>query len=281
MARFSPHPELSPLCDRMWQADTNRLTPGEDYQIDPQGKTHFDKEARSDRARDPLFQFVNEDVFKRKTYKAFIALLDNYERETGRGEIVTNEEIRENCAFIDCIMETEPMKIAHDYLAGKGILSKQVGTFKQQLYDLWFKMYRRTRGVRAYDSSGFEHVFVGEARGKSEIIGLHNWIQIYLQEKTGQIDYKGFLPSRRKRRVSAEDMEDCQLLTIQFSWKEGVKPCGSTFIGTSPEFEFALYTVCFLAGGGDDVHVELDDYDVIICCHRMGKFLGSCFPKGV
>ena len=50
---------------------------------------------------------------------------------------------------------------------------------------------------RAYDSSGFEHVFVGEARGKSEIIGLHNWIQIYLQEKSGQIDYKGFLPSRR------------------------------------------------------------------------------------
>ena len=79
---------------------------------------------------------------------AFIALLDNYERDTGCGEIVTNEEIRENCAFIDCIMETEPMKIAHEYLAKKKLMPKNVQTFKQALYELWFKMYRRTKGVR-------------------------------------------------------------------------------------------------------------------------------------
>ena len=45
---------------------------------------------------------------------------------------------------------------------------------------------------RAQDSSGFEHVFVGETRGEKEVIGLHNWIQFYLQEKRGNIDYKGF-----------------------------------------------------------------------------------------
>ena len=48
--------------------------------------------------------------------------------------------------------------------------------------------------VRTQDSSGFEHVFVGETRGDKEVIGLHNWIQFYLQEKRGNIDYKGFLP---------------------------------------------------------------------------------------
>lgn len=85
----------------------------------------------------------------------------------------------------------------------------------------------------------------------------------------------------QKRRVRGDELTDCQLLTVQFSWKEGVKPCGSCFIGTSPEFEIALYTVCFLAGGGEDVHVELDDYDVNVCCHKMGKFLGSCFPKAM
>lgn len=42
------------------------------------------------------------------------------------------------------------------------------------------------------DSSGFEHVFVGETRGGRTVIGFHNWIQLYLQEKLGHIDYKGY-----------------------------------------------------------------------------------------
>ena len=46
-------------------------------------------------------------------------------------------------------------------------------------------------GPREFDSSGFEHVFVGETRGH-DVIGFHNWIQIYLEEKSGNIDYKGY-----------------------------------------------------------------------------------------
>ena len=36
-----------------------------------------------------------------------MALLDNYEASTGRDEEVTQEEVRENRAFIDAIMETK------------------------------------------------------------------------------------------------------------------------------------------------------------------------------
>lgn len=42
------------------------------------------------------------------------------------------------------------------------------------------------------DSSGFEHVFVGETKSGTEIVGFHNWIQFYLQEKNGNLDYKGY-----------------------------------------------------------------------------------------
>ena len=38
---------------------------------------------------------------------------------------------------------------------------------------------------------------MGETRNRAEVIGFHNWIQFYLQEKQGLVDYKGFFPSRR------------------------------------------------------------------------------------
>ena len=80
-------------------------------------------------------------------------------------------------------------------------------------YDVWMAPYRR---YRANDSSGFEHVFVGEEK-KGQIIGLHNWVQYYqharsharthtrtharthvplhryyLEEKKGNINYLGW-----------------------------------------------------------------------------------------
>ena len=85
----------------------------------------------------------------------------------------------------------------------------------------------------------------------------------------------------QKKHTTSEEESMNQLLTIQFNWKGDVKPIGSSFIGTSPEFEMALYTVCFLAGQGKDVHVELDDYDVIIKAHHIGRNLGTCYPNTV
>ena len=41
-------------------------------------------------------------------------------------------------------------------------------------------------------------MFVGEARD-DDFIGLHNWIQFYLQEKAGNIDYYGYF---RRETVS-------------------------------------------------------------------------------
>jgi len=41
------------------------------------------------------------------------------------------------------------------------------------------------------DSSGFEHVFVGEIK-EDQVVGFHNWITFYLQEKKGLIDYHGY-----------------------------------------------------------------------------------------
>lgn len=51
------------------------------------------------------------------------------------------------------------------------------------------------------DSCGFEHVFVGETKNGQEVMGLHNWIQFYLQEKHNHVDYKGYKARDNKDTV--------------------------------------------------------------------------------
>ena len=95
------------------------------------------------------------------------------------------------CMFILFLLQV--IQTAHQYLVRKGKAPSDMQAFKKQLHDLWFKLYRRTRGSRALDSSAFEHVFVGETRGGKEVLGFHNWIQFYLQEKAGSVDYQGYI----------------------------------------------------------------------------------------
>lgn len=74
--------------------------------------------------------------------------------------------------------------------------------------------------------------------------------------------------------------KDDQVLSIQFSWKGSVKPIGSTFIGVSPEFEFALYTVIFLLAEErvtrETVKIEEYELQVVVCRH--GHHIGTAYP---
>ncbi|XP_062913647.1 uridylate-specific endoribonuclease C [Mobula hypostoma] len=271
--------ELSKILNELWKADENRLLPEVDYQIYVQGKAYY-VAAGSNRARDcaryPLFSYVNEERLKTiKSFATFIALLDNYEMSTGIAEVVTPEEMAENFRFLDAILETKVMQLAHQYLASKNLTSADPQDFKQHLYDIWFKLYSRGGG-RGRDSSGFEHVFVGETKRGREIMGLHNWVQFYLQEKRNHIDYKGFVARKDKNKPD----EDDHVLTLQFSWKDMVKPVGSSFIGVSPEFEFALYTICFLLSQGKVSRelVMVDEYHLQIVVYRHGKYIGTSYP---
>ncbi|KAF0038491.1 hypothetical protein F2P81_008975 [Scophthalmus maximus] len=268
--------ELSAMVQELWDNDVNRLKPGKDYRISLQGKAgdSMALNDNNDGAGYPLFTFVDENIFKKETFLAFISLLDNYESDTGEPEIVTPEEVAENHKFLDSIIQTPTMKIAHKYLVEKHLSPEDPTKFKEQLYTIWFELYAR-RGSSRPDSSGFEHVFVGETRGGRTVIGFHNWIQLYLQEKLGHIDYKGYSVNAH----SPQPDENKHILALQFSWKNGIKPKGSIFIGVSPEFEFALYTLCFLTSPNERVKVQFSFYDVEIVCHHYNqKHIGTTYP---
>ncbi|NXA36763.1 ENDUB protein, partial [Eudromia elegans] len=272
--RKSFNHELSKLFNEMWDVDVNRFTPGKDYTIELQGEAG--NGATQDGAARRLFHYVNEEHMKSiKTFATFISLLDNYETSTGVSEVVTPEEIAENNHFLDAILETEVMKLAHQYLVKKNLAGPNLTDFKSQLYDIWFQLYARKEGDRL-DSCGFEHVFVGETKRDKQILGLHNWVQFYLQEKRNQIDYKGYVARKNKSRPDKDD----QVLSLQFAWKGLVKPIGSTFIGVSPEFEFALYTIIFLLSKKSVTHerVKIEEYELQMVVCRHGQHIGTAYP---
>ncbi|CAN6235784.1 unnamed protein product [Urochloa humidicola] len=266
---------LSKACSRLWELDMNRLVPGKDYRIDcGEGKKVYQK---GDMASESLFSWLGDDVLRKPTYSRFCALLDNYNPHQGYKEVVTQQDKHEEVASIEEIARTAPIKYLHRYLVQKGAVSQDYEDFKRMLTSLWFDLYGR--GGTSNCSSAFEHVFVGEIKGRgqgeSEVSGFHNWIQFYLEEANGNVDYQGYIFPRR--RGESPDSET-QLLTVQFEWHGVLKSVSSTLIGVSPEFEVALYTLCFFVGGEDN-RVDIGPYTVNIKCYRMGNNkIGSAFP---
>ncbi|CAI9095545.1 OLC1v1031528C1 [Oldenlandia corymbosa var. corymbosa] len=264
--------DISKACSKLWELDLNRLEPGKDYEIDVgEGKKVYD---RGDRAEGSLFSWVNEDIFRRPTFSRFCSLLDNYNPHQGQKENVTSQEKQEQAAFIEEISRTAPFKYLYNYLVAKGIVSPGYEEFKRMMTNFWFDLY--SRGGTYGSSSAFEHVFVGEIKqqGEQEVSGFHNWLQFYLEEAKGRVDYQGYIFPRRRGQIP--DSES-QLLTIQFEWNGVLKSVSSTLIGVSPEFEMALYTLCFFVGGEDN-NIELGPYPVNVKCYRCGNKLGSAFP---
>ncbi|KAM7414347.1 hypothetical protein PAMA_019253 [Pampus argenteus] len=271
--------ELSNIFNELWRLDVNRMKPGIDYTVSVQGRAGFVSQGShvvQDHASQPLFSNVNENKLRNTTtISRFMNLLDNYERSTGVTEQVTAEELMETNLFLDAVLETAVMKRAHNYLVSKGQSSSNLQQFKSQLQVIWFHLYHRQRNT-GLDSSGFEHVFVGETKSGTEIVGFHNWIQFYLQEKNSHLDYKGY-----KARIHDLPDQADHVLNLQFSWHSVVKPVSSTFIGTSPEFEMAVFTIVFLMNTerSTTVLVNVNQCRMELVVIRHGRSLNTAFPK--
>jgi len=274
---FNLDVSLSDAVQELWNLDVNRLTHNADYTINVQGgKKPYWKE---DNADDPLFTSVDRQALRRPTYRAFVALLDNYKAQTGQAERVTNSERRENSDFLDAIMQTAPMQFCHEYLQKKipDKVSSSQSEFKKLLNKIWFELYRRAGTM---DSSGFEHVFVGEIKNE-KITGFHNWVQLYLEEQKGDLDYRGYIKPRN--RSDAQTDSNDHVLTLQFSWHGVEKSVGTSFIGVSPEFEMALYSMCFLLGEEDNevyLNTGTDEFALNIKCYSYNRDkIGTAFPE--
>jgi poly(U)-specific endoribonuclease len=279
--------DISEACDRLWDLDTDlRLKPGKDYTINLQRTTG----GRRDAAPDELFSYINDDKLNNTpVFAKFIPLLDNYEFEVGKAENHDNAiERREVSDFLDACLDTACIRYTYKWL----IMNKRFNgnykiAFKRKLKELWFDGYSRaSRNRRETDSSAFEHVFVGEHKrdrdtGKISVIGMHNWLAFLTFERQGTWNYYGFKKPKGRRGRSGKDFENEQVMTLVFEWEGQVKPVSTTFFGTSPSFEIALYTLAFMCDGGQEkiVPCKMGPYRLGIQVYTYrGAKIGSCHP---
>lgn len=247
---------MSAIVSDIWDSDVNRLS-GSDITINT--------------ASSKLFTGVNEAKLATPTFQAFVNLLDNYERNIGLAEIQVSDELAEVETFLNVVMATEVMALANVYLVSNGNVGPTQTDFRNTLKELWFNLYPRSSSQSFADSSGFEHVMVGEIKGSS-VSGFHNWLQFYLQEKAGNLRYGSMM-------VQAEP----SMKGAAFTWYGASKSLGSFFLGTSPEFDMALYTICALMFPNAKCNFTLLGNSVSIqtwdIAHKAGSQIGSAYPS--
>ncbi|XP_065363286.1 endoribonuclease CG2145 [Calliphora vicina] len=238
--------------------------------VNAQGKTRSIDS--TDEAPQPLLE-VDAKAFDSPTIAKMRLLFNNYEEDTLVNEHVTPIERKEENDFVDAVMATNVMRQAMLFLQNKGIVSPDPKTHRDLVKELWFTQY--SRGSGKIGSSGFEHVFVNEVKNGT-IIGLHNWVYFYDEEKAGHLDYKGYL---NQLDLGTKG----KVLKVRFTHNGLNKPVNTLFIGTSPELELALYTVCFKLRPDRTCPVSLGNnrFGVVTYSWRYrGKSLiGSAYPE--
>ncbi|CAK6955646.1 uridylate-specific endoribonuclease A [Scomber scombrus] len=254
--------EIKAVSEALYALDSNKASASE-LIIDPQALVPDSQtSSQTDLSSVPLFSYVDEGVlFSRPTYAAFLAVLDNYNRMTGQAEDFSPQQLAEQETFVrETMSNTELGRELFAFLYTKGVYA----TEEDFIYDLkmmWFGLYSRNNN--RMDSSGFEHIFAGEVKG-GKVSGFHNWIQFYLLEKSGLLNY--YSHSFNGPWTNYPDV-----MGMQFKWDGYFKQVGSAIIGCSPEFDFALYSLCYITRPGKQCRLSLGGQELIIQTYTWEK----------
>ncbi|KRY47624.1 Poly(U)-specific endoribonuclease -like protein [Trichinella britovi] len=214
---------------------------------------------------------ISKSYQKKPTVLALLHLMEEFEPQIGRREIESPRKLKRIDNFMTEIIKTKVMNVTYQFLKKLNCSeTDSMETFKQWLKKLWFTTFPRRK--RTVDSSAFEHVFIGELEGK-KVKGLHNWIRFAYLESKGKLDYIGFISERQD-----------SVATISFKWSNVTKPVGGMLLGSSPEFDMAIFTLCYLfRPGGKPCRFYYKGCEVTVVSYyiqRNGKnFMSTAYPK--
>jgi poly(U)-specific endoribonuclease len=182
-----------------------------------------------DLAPNPLLA-VHPNAYTTGTVALLVALHDNYNADVAVTETETAAETAEINAFLDAVLATPIMQQLQTFLTSKGI-----SLTREKFHEMWFGVYSRSGSTLG--SSGMEHIFLAEL--KNGVSGFHNWVFFAKEEEAGRMNYRGWMEFLDLGPQGA-------IVQHNFMWRNANKPISSMFIGTSPEFEMAVYSACWL-----------------------------------
>ncbi|XP_071454124.1 endoribonuclease Arlr-like [Hetaerina americana] len=259
--------ELASLSEQLLKNDINNAA--NLISVNVQGRVSDGN--KNDKAPKRLLT-VDSRAWSIPTISRLRLLFNNFVPDVRKSENVTSIEKAEENNFLDAILDTPIMEKTQSFLAHKGYISHDRTIFKEALYDLWFSLYPRGKGELG--SSGIEHVFLGELKN-GKVSGFHNWVFFNNEELQQFADYLGFI----------QDVDlgsKGHVLKFTFKWRNTYKPVGTMFIGTSPELELALYTICYLTRPNQMCRLKLGGHPVSIQTYQLsynGKsYVASAFP---
>ncbi|KAK5647731.1 hypothetical protein RI129_002623 [Pyrocoelia pectoralis] len=260
--------ELKNFSEELLQRDDNNAF--KYITVNNQSKTTSG--SSQDLAPEPLLH-VNTNVNRIPTINKIKRLYDNYIVFVDDNEVPTSEERQEEDDLLDTMINTNVMEYTRHFLVSKGVIGSDPREFKNVLKEIWFTLYPRRKG--RLGSSGFEHIFLAEIKN-GQVSGFHNWIYFNDQELKNNVDYLGYMKILDLGNKGA-------IIKNHFKFRGYDKPVGSQFIGTSPEFEMALYTTCFLIRPDKVCKLQLGGKRFIIRAytinHEGKKLIGSAFPE--
>lgn len=252
------------LMEKLWQIDSNKFIFNKDFRLNTQGK--INKNNFTDESPYPLFEYANLKKFKTPTYKYFLKISKFFSREIGVTETETEYKTEEIMKFINAMCNTQIFLYLYYFLSDRKIVNHLLD-FPKYIYELWFGSITK-KSIN--DSSAFEHIFIGEVSDK-KILGFHNWIQFYMEEKIGRINYYG-----HNNDVSNNFP---YIMEITFAWENRVKSTSTMFIGMSPEFELALYTICYhLSGDSNMIEFKINNDHIRIMVIKRDNKLITAYP---
>lgn len=229
----------------------------------------------TDQAPQPLLT-VNPEAFQIPTIQRVLSIFDNYQLDTQTNEHINPAQRQEESLLVDTFLSTNVMSAAMRFLADKEFIRQDYYEYKDILRRIWFNLFSRGKGK--IGSTGFEHIFMAETKQVDsgiEVLGLHNWIFFNAEEIKNHIDYLGYI-----KKIDLGNKGFIIKMHAKFNGFD--KPVTTVFVGTSPELEMALYTVCFYARPDGNCPVSLGGTKFNIITHKFryrGKdLIGTAYP---
>lgn len=211
----------------------------------------------TDEAPGPLF-LVQPELLDYPSIYVTRNLYDNYEFDSAKKENRTIEIRKEENLLLDTFLDTSVVTRAMQWLVDQRFIDPDDFERKDTLRHVWFTVFDGT-------TSGFERVFAAEKYGNASILGVQDWLYFEDQEAKNRINYLGYVDQLKLSDTAS-------LLKLNFEMDGVIRPNATIFVGTLPELEMSLYTICFYARPNNVCPVSLGGVKFNVFTHTFRYF---------